>query len=155
MGRFWRKSISPALVSGKGLASRGGTLPGDLPPALDLEVMDGVPALVDEVRLEVLMDDGTRLVVLLNPLGEADGTDSEQVADVSPPSDGERRTVSVTNTGTRAIRVSSHFPFDRVNPRLSFDRDAAAGFHLDIEVGSTVRWAPGETREVTLVRARA
>ena len=116
------------------------------------QVMDGVPALVDEVRLEVLMDDGTRLVVLLNPLGEADGTDSEQVADVSPPSDGERRTVSVTNTGTRAIRVSSHFPFDRVNPRLSFDRDAAAGFHLDIEVGSTVRWAPGETREVTLVR---
>ena len=35
------------------------------------EVMDGVPALVDEVRLEVLLGDGTRLIVLRNPLGAA------------------------------------------------------------------------------------
>ncbi|HEY5488698.1 MAG TPA: urease subunit gamma [Candidatus Limnocylindrales bacterium] len=116
------------------------------------EVMTGVPALVDEVRLEVLMDDGTRLVVLHNPLGEPDGTDSEQVAVVHASSNRERRTVSVTNTGTRAIRVSSHFPFDQVNPRLTFDRDTARGFHLDIEVGATVRWGPGETRAVKLVR---
>jgi len=116
------------------------------------EVMDGVPAMVDEVRLEVLMDDGTRLVVLLNPLGAPDGTDSERDAEVTAPSDRERRTLSVANTGTRAIRVSSRFPFDQVNPRLTFDREAARGFHLDIEVGSTVRWAPGETREVTLIR---
>ncbi len=116
------------------------------------EVMAGVPALVDEVRLEVLMDDGTRLVVLRNPLGEPHGTDSERVAVVHASSNRERRTLSVTNTGTRAIRVSSHFPFDQVNPRLAFERGAAAGFHLDVEVGSTVRWAPGETREVTLVR---
>jgi len=118
--------------------------------ALD-QVLDGVPALVDDVRLEVLMDDGTRLVVLSYPLGAPDGTDFEQVAEVNETSDRERRTVTVTNTGTHAIRVSARFPFDQVNPRLSFDRDAAVGFHLDIDVGSTVRWAPGETREVTLV----
>lgn len=116
------------------------------------QVMDGVAAMVDEVRLEVLMDDGTRLIVLLKPLGVPEGTDSAQVAEVHPTSNRERRTVTVANTGTRAIRVSSHFPFDQVNPRLSFDRDAVVGFHLDIEVGSTVRWAPGETREVTLIR---
>ena len=116
------------------------------------QVMDGVAAMVDEVRLEVLMDDGTRLIVLLKPLGGPEGTDSARAAEVHPTSNRERHTVTVTNTGTRAIRVSSRFPFDQVNPRLSFDRDASVGFHLDIEVGSTVRWAPGETREVTLIR---
>jgi urease subunit gamma/beta len=33
------------------------------------EVLDGVRELVDEVRLEVLLDEGTRLVVLVDPLG--------------------------------------------------------------------------------------
>ena len=32
------------------------------------EVLDGVRELVDEVRLEVLLDDGTRLIVLKDPL---------------------------------------------------------------------------------------
>ena len=30
-----------------------------------------------------------------------------------------------------------------------FDRAAAPGFRLDIDAGSTERWAPGETRTVT------
>ncbi len=46
------------------------------------------------------------------------------------------------------IRVSSHYPFERVNRRLVFDREAATGFHLDLPAGSTERWAPGETRTV-------
>src|SRR5689334_19579676 len=33
------------------------------------DVIEGVRELVDEVRLEVLMGDGTRLVVLVDPLG--------------------------------------------------------------------------------------
>jgi urease beta subunit len=49
--------------------------------------------------------------------------------------------------------VSSHYPFDRVNRRLEFDRAAARGTHLDIDAGSTERWAPGETRTVRLVRS--
>lgn len=32
-------------------------------------LMDGIPALVPEIRLEVLMDDGMRLVVLRDPWG--------------------------------------------------------------------------------------
>jgi urease subunit gamma/beta len=116
------------------------------------EVMDAVPALVDEVRLEVLMGDGTRLIVLRHPLGEAEGTDSPQATDSPAPPDRERLTLTVTNTGTRAIRVSSRFPFEQANPRLSFDRVAATGHRLDIGAGLTVRWAPGETRAVTLVR---
>jgi urease beta subunit len=63
-------------------------------------------------------------------------------------------TVSVTNTSTRVVRVSSHYPFDRVNPRLDFDRAAARGRRLDLPAGGNARWAPGETREVRLVRYR-
>ena len=33
------------------------------------DVLDGIRELVDEVRLEVLVGDGTRLVVLVDPLG--------------------------------------------------------------------------------------
>jgi urease subunit gamma/beta len=117
------------------------------------EVMDGVAALVDEVRLEVILGDGTRILILKNPLGAPAATDSPQAADSARSSNRERKVLSVTNTGTRPIRVSSHFPFEQVNARLSFDRDAARGFHLDIPLAHTVRWAPGESRDVTLVRA--
>src|SRR5947208_340557 len=41
------------------------------------ELLPGVAGLVDEVRLEVLLDEGTRLVVLVDPLG-GDGLDRRQ-----------------------------------------------------------------------------
>ena len=43
-------------------------------------------------------------------------------------------------------------PFERVNPRLEFDRSTAAGFRLDLPAGASERWAPGEERTVELVR---
>ena len=108
--------------------------------------MDGVPALVDEIRLEVLLGDGTRLIVLRNPLGDeaTDGTDWSDAPDLPPPparTARETRTLIVTNTGTHVIRVSSHYPFEQVNKRLEFDRDAARGFRLDLPAGATLRWA--------------
>ena len=117
------------------------------------EVMDDVPALVDEVRLEVLMGDGTRLILLRNPLGMADLPDSPEVTDSPPPARPDRPTLTltVTNTGDHIVRVSSHYPFDEVNPRLEFDRAQAKGYRLDLPAGSTLRWSPGETKEVTLV----
>jgi urease subunit gamma/beta len=123
------------------------------------DVMPGVAELVDEVRVEVLMRDGTRLVVLTDPLGRgAAGTDANGPgAAISAPSDaihgaaeGGTR-IRVRNTSQRVVRVSSHYPFEQVNARLDFDRAAATGLHLDLAAGSTERWAPGETREVTLV----
>jgi urease subunit gamma/beta len=123
------------------------------------DVLDGVRELVDEVRLEVLMGDGTRLVVLVDPLGggqspSADGPGAIRSTGerADPTTDLEHRTIVVRNDSRRAVRVSSHYPFDRVNPRLMFDRAAAAGFRLDLPAGSSLRWAPGETREVVVVR---
>jgi urease beta subunit len=64
----------------------------------------------------------------------------------------DRITLEVTNTSIRVVRVSSHYPFWRTNRRLEFDREAARGFRLDVPSGSSIRFAPGETRGVTLVR---
>jgi urease beta subunit len=60
--------------------------------------------------------------------------------------------LTVANTSTRLVRVSSHYPFWRANVRLAFDREAARGFRLDVPAGVSVRFAPGETMEVELVR---
>jgi urease subunit gamma/beta len=122
------------------------------------QVLPGVAALVGDVRLEVLMDDGARLVVLLEPLGAPDddspGLVFRALADGegSPPAAHATIELTVTNTSARVVRVSSHYPFERVNRRLEFDRAAAAGFRLALPAGSTERWAPGETRSVRLVR---
>ena len=64
----------------------------------------------------------------------------------------ERIHLTVTNRGEHPIRVSSHFPFWRSNEHLAFDREAAEGFRLDLPAGDSLRWAPGETHEVDLVR---
>lgn len=66
--------------------------------------------------------------------------------------DRERIRLTVANTSRRVVHVGSHYPFDRTNRRLEFDRAAAAGFRLDLPAGATERWGPGETREVGLVR---
>jgi urease subunit gamma/beta len=118
-------------------------------------VLDGVANLVPEIRLEVLLDEGTRLIVLRDPFGPGDPEGPGGVrfgeGDVPLVPDRARRTVLVTNTGDVPVRVSSHFPFWRTNPALDFDRDAAEGFRLDLPAGDSLRWGPGETREVGLV----
>ena len=60
-------------------------------------------------------------------------------------------TLVVANTGDRPIQVGSHYHFYETNAGLSFDRDAARGFRLDIAAGTAVRFEPGQTRTVQLV----
>jgi urease beta subunit len=67
----------------------------------------------------------------------------------------ERIRLTVTNMSRRIVRVSSHYPFWRTNARLAFDRDAARGFRLDVPAGDSVRFGPGEVRDVVLVRYAA
>jgi urease subunit gamma/beta len=127
------------------------------------DVLPGVRELVDLVSLEVLLADGTRLVTLVDPLGHGrphrpDGPGAVTLGPgplPDPTADLDRVELEVVNTSRRAVRVSSHFPFDRANARLDFDRDRAAGHRLDLPAGASLRWAPGEHRRVTLVRYRA
>ena len=59
-------------------------------------------------------------------------------------------TITVKHTGDRPVQVGSHFHFFEVNRQLSFDRAAAYGYHLDIPSGTSVRFEPGEEKEVQL-----
>jgi urease subunit gamma/beta len=131
------------------------------------DVMPGVRELVDEVRLEILLGDGTRLIVLLDPMGGdpelaipvepgGPGAVVPAASQDRPPDASEEASLELTvrSVSTRIIHVSSHYPFDRVNPRLEFDRAAAHGYRLDLPAGASERWGPGETRIVRLVHYR-
>jgi len=59
--------------------------------------------------------------------------------------------VRVENTGDRPIQVGSHTHFFEVNRALRFDRDAAFGRRLDIAAGTSLRFEPGEARDVALI----
>src|SRR5499433_4255197 len=61
-------------------------------------------------------------------------------------------TLTVANTGDRPIQVGSHYHFFETNAALKFDRAKAKGFRLDIPAGTAVRFEPGQTRKVSLVR---
>jgi len=58
--------------------------------------------------------------------------------------------VSVKNTGDRPIQVGSHTHFFEVNKALEFPREKSYGHHLNIPSGTSVRFEPGETREIEL-----
>ena len=60
-------------------------------------------------------------------------------------------TLHVSNTGDRPVQVGSHYHFAESNPALSFDRDKARGYRLDIAAGTAVRFEPGQSRDVNLV----
>ncbi|MBE6023318.1 MAG: urease subunit beta [Cellulosilyticum sp.] len=65
----------------------------------------------------------------------------------------DRRTerISVKNTGDRPVQVGSHYHFFEVNRFLSFDRESAYGMRLDIPSGTSVRFEPGEEKQIQLV----
>ena len=66
----------------------------------------------------------------------------------------EGRTVNklqVINTGDRPVQVGSHYHFYEVNEALQFNRDEAFGKRLNIPAGASVRFEPGDEKEIELV----
>ena len=63
-----------------------------------------------------------------------------------------RKTVKLTvkNTGDRPCQIGSHTHFFEVNRALDFPREKAYGFHLNIPAGTSVRFEPGDSKEVEL-----
>lgn len=59
--------------------------------------------------------------------------------------------MEVANTGDRPIQVGSHYHFAETNPALSFDREVAKGFRLNIAAGTAIRFEPGQVRTIELV----
>jgi urease subunit beta len=55
------------------------------------------------------------------------------------------------NTGDRPVQIGSHFHFYEINHFISFDRQKAFGYRLNIPAGTAVRFEPGDKKEVELV----
>ena len=103
--------------------------------------------------------DGTKLVTIHDPIRPGKRTSKD---DVVPgeiiAEDGEielnagrrKATLKVMNTGDRPVQIGSHYHFFETNKALDFDREKSFGMHLDIPAGTSVRFAPGESKEVVL-----
>ncbi|POX52386.1 urease subunit gamma [Streptomyces sp. Ru71] len=117
------------------------------------DVLPGVADVVTEVMVEAVFDDGSRLAVVSDPIGAGLGEEGPGALLPGPMhSDPEPVVhVTVTNTATVPVSVTSHFHFFEANPRLDFDRERSYGMRLAVPAGSSMRFGPGETHEVGLV----
>lgn len=119
------------------------------------EIMPGVAAIVTEVKVEAVFDDGTRLVVVRDPFRVLNPAEQDR-SEFAEPTPGEVLVVpessvripsilslAVVNTSDVPISVTSHFHFFEVNHRLSFPRAAAYGMRLAIPAGEALRFEPG------------
>jgi len=61
------------------------------------------------------------------------------------------RKLVVRHTGDRPIQVGSHYHFFEVNDALQFDRAEARGMRLNVPAGTSIRFEPGDEKEVPLV----
>ena len=62
----------------------------------------------------------------------------------------DTRKIKVSNSGDRPIQVGSHTHFFEVNKALDFPREQAYGFHLNIPAGTSIRFEPGDSKEVEI-----
>jgi urease beta subunit len=76
--------------------------------------------------------------------------------DTSIEANAGRATLSlrVRNTGDRPIQIGSHFHFYEVNKALEFDRAQAFGMRLNIPSGVTVRFEPGDDKDIELTELK-
>ncbi len=126
------------------------------------DVLPGVAELAETLYIEPLFDDGTKLIVLRNPIRRtvAQAHEPARVIPAAAPetivinADRATITLDVTNTSAHPVQVTSHMPFWEINSRMQFDREQARGYRLDIPAGGAARWEPGETKEVRLCRLK-
>jgi urease subunit gamma/beta len=120
------------------------------------DVMDGVAEMIHEIQLEATFPDGTKLVTVHEPIpSNGKAHPGEFIFDGSPiaiNAGKDTAEITVVNTGDRPVQIGSHFHFFEVNKALDFDRSAAFGMRLDIPSGTAVRFEPGDTQTVRLVK---
>jgi len=121
------------------------------------DVMSGVASMMGMVQTEATFNDGTKLVTVHNPIPIL--KDDTIVAGEYIIDDGdielnvglEVTTIEVTNDGDRPIQVGSHYHFFETNKELNFNRSEAYGKRLNILSGTSVRFEPGSSKEISLV----
>ena len=58
--------------------------------------------------------------------------------------------ITVKNTGDRPCQIGSHTHFFEVNKALNFPRSESFGYRLNIAAGTSIRFEPGDSKEVEL-----
>jgi urease subunit gamma/beta len=124
------------------------------------DVMPGIGHLMPMIQVEGTFPDGTKLVTIHDPIrpGKRKRAQVEFVpgeiitddGDIELNADRRKATLKVVNTGDRPIQIGSHYHFFETNKALDFDREKSFGMHLDIPAGTSVRFAPGESKEIVL-----
>ena len=124
------------------------------------DVMPGVAHLMPMIQVEGTFPDGTKLVTIHDPIrsGKRSRAKDELVPGEIIADDGDielnvgrrKMTLKVVNTGDRPVQIGSHYHFFETNKALDFDREKSFGMHLDIPAGTSVRFAPGEAKEIVL-----
>jgi urease subunit gamma/beta len=161
-----RALIADAICEG---AREGGTVADMVAMAsallTDDDVMPGVIERIDVVMVEAFFPDGQKLVCVHDPIGPGKGDEQPggakatgmqprwRLDDEPIVVNRDRPTLRlrVESTADRPVQVGSHYHFFEVNPALRFDRAAAYGYRLDIPSATTLRFEPGDTRDVDLV----
>jgi urease subunit gamma/beta len=119
------------------------------------DVMPGIAEMIHEVQVEATFPDGTKLVTVHDPIPTADGMNpGEYLLEAQPIQANvgrKTRRVVVQHTGDRPVQIGSHYHFFEVNNALSFERESARGMRLNIAAGTSVRFEPGEEKEIELV----
>ena len=124
------------------------------------DVQPGVAEMISIVSVEGNFAEGTKMIVVFNPIGPG----AQPVAEkdipgeiITPDADIEinpgrpRVSIEVLNTGDRDIQVRSHAHFFEVNRALEFDRKRAFGMRIDKPSGVGIRFEPGRAKTVELV----
>ena len=111
------------------------------------DVIEGVVELVGRVEVEALFGDGSRLLVLHDPIGSSTPPPDTEV---EPEWLARDRALTVVNEGDVAVGVTSHFHFFEVNRALCFDRAAAWGMRLALAAGAKAFFLPGVEQQVFL-----
>lgn len=124
------------------------------------DVEPGVAEMVPMIYIECAFAEGTKLLVLFEPIaiGHLPLEEATYPGQVFTPEgeiaffeEGKAVTVDVVNTGDRDIQVRSHTHFFEANRALEFDRAATWGMKLDRPAGMGVRFEPGVPKSVRLV----
>ena len=107
------------------------------------DVLDGVQALVPRIEVEALFGDGSRLIVLHDPIARRDAP----LALPPEPSlvwlEDALGPFTARNAADVPIGLSSHVHLFEVNRRLDLDRAAVYGLRPALEAGAKVVIEPG------------
>jgi urease subunit beta len=58
--------------------------------------------------------------------------------------------ITVKNTGDRPCQIGSHTHFFEINRALDFPREKSFGYRLNIPAGTSIRFEPGDSKDVEL-----